>query len=104
MEWWIEDAQWSQEARDLILELFPNSNIRSMGPKDSNSDIIVLKPYELNEPLDLEQVYAVSIFEDSGQSNFVNALLGPIKNFVHLHIVTINSLNMPGLVQSRPVS
>ena len=70
MEWWIEDAQWSQEARYLILELFPNSNIRSMGPKDSNNDIIILKPYELNEPLDLEQVYAVSIFEDSGQSNF----------------------------------
>lgn len=70
VQWWMEQAPWTDDAIAFAREHFPSFSIMTMGSLDNPGDVIMLKPYELDESLDPSMLYAFDLFADSGDSQY----------------------------------
>lgn len=70
VQWWLEQAPWTDDALLYAKEHFPSFSAITMGTLDNPGDVIVLKPYELDAGLDPSGVYALSLFADAGDLEY----------------------------------
>lgn len=70
VQWWVEEAHWTDEAIAQIKASYPDADILRLGTLDKPGDIVVLRPYEVCEDLPKDQLYAVQLFENAGEEPF----------------------------------